>query len=603
MTVVAVSLLLLLLRLRPATAGGPADALQMVLGLVLGLPLALNVDDWKAWTPTWQLTAVWLLSCIVVALAVLRLKPQPIELGLGPVQRLDRHDLLILLLLVGGALLLRVPGIETIPSGVDPDEASLALLAVDAATGVVKDPFGTGWVTHPTLQFFVHGLFIRLLGRTFLAMRLPSAIVGSLAVAMLYLLARVGYGRRVAVLVGMLAMGSNVAIHFSRLGINNITDSLFVAWTLAALWMAGASGNPLAYVLAGAGLGLSQYYYFGNRAIPFVVVANLVVWLIADWRGVLRTRYLILVIFLVALVVAGPLIGHWVRNPGSITEHLGLTLPFSTHLQDKATRMNLPLRALWWQQIYESLLVFTVVPDWGSFYHPGQPMLHPLQAPLFLIGVVTILARWRRPINQGLLAWMAVTLTLGSVLITDAATFHRLLGVLPAAILVVAIGVDAGATVLARSLRWPPTAGAWLAAIIVVVLVAVDVHYYFRIYNVHQAYKTPTQEAVGIAALEYEHLQGQGTFVLYTHEGIDAAGKIYHSPIDYVAGDVFKGGVPQVVDQLDTTQPLYFYVLPDQAAELPRLMTRFPGGSLKEYRRSADGLLLVTRYALAPAAP
>lgn len=602
LAVIAVSLVLLLLRLRPATAGGPADALQMILGILVGLPLALNVDDWKAWNPTWHLVAVWLLSCMLVMLAALRLKPQPIKLGIR-FQRLDRLDLLMLIVLVGGALLLRVPFIETIPSGVDPDEASLALSAVDAAVGVAKDPFGTGWVTHPTLQFFVNGLFIRWLGRTFLAMRLPSAIVGSLAVATLYLLARVGYGRRVAVLVGVLAMGSNVAIHFSRLGINNVTDSLFATWVLAALWLAGVSGDSRAYVLAGAGLGLAQYYYFGNRAIPFVVLANLLVWLIADWRGVLRARYLILASILVALVVAEPLVGHWARNPGSVSEHLGLTLPFSTHLQDKAARMNVPLMQLWWQQVYESPLVFTVVPDRGSFYHPGQPMLHPLQAPFFLIGVLTILAGWRRSINQGVLAWMAVTLTLGSVLITDPATFHRLLGVLPAGILLVAIGVDTGATVLTRSVRASPRVAPWLAAIGVVVLAAVDVHYYFRIYNVEQAYKTPTQEAVSIAALEYQRLGGQGEFVLFTREGVDEAGKIYHSPIDYVAGDAFKGGAPRVVDQLDTGQPLYFYVLPDRADELPKLMTRFPAGVLKEYRRSADDLLLMTRYLVAPTVP
>ena len=47
-------------------------------------------------------------------------------------------------------------------------------------------------------------------------------IMGTLAVVAIYVLARVGYGRRVAILAGILAMGSDVLIQFSRLGVNNI---------------------------------------------------------------------------------------------------------------------------------------------------------------------------------------------------------------------------------------------------------------------------------------------------------------------------------------------------------------------------------------------
>jgi hypothetical protein len=244
--------------------------------------------------------------------------------------------------------------------------------------------------------------------------------------------------------------------------------------------------------------------------------------------------------------------------------------------------------------------VFTVTPDRGTFYHPQQAMLHPAQAPLFLIGLLAIFARFKKPINQGLVAWILVVLTLGSVLITDAATFHRILGVLPAAILVVAIGVDAGVETLAKAARLKPETATRLAALVAVLLIAMDVHFYFGVYNVHQAYKTPTQEAVSIAALEYQRAQGQGSFLLYTHEGVDPNGKIYHSPIAYVAGEAFRGGGQIIEGQINTGQPMYFYILPDMAGETSRIMARFPGGTIKEYRRSADNLLIMTRYAVLP---
>lgn len=419
-------------------------------------------------------------------------------------------------------------------------------------------------------------------------------------VVALYALARTCWGRRVAAIAGLLALGSNTAIHFSRLGLNNNGDSLFVVWVLAALWLAGATGSAWAYATAGFGLGFAQYFYFGTRAIPFVVLATLIIWLIADWRGTLRAWKLLLGFALVTLVTAGPLFGHWLSHPGSISEHLFLTMPFSDKMQQLSAQLGLPQWKLWWYQVRDSVLVFTATPDRGTFYHPQQAMLHPAQAPLFLIGLVAVLARIKKPANQGLVAWMLVILTLGSVLITDAATFHRLLGVLPAAILVVAIGVDAGAQKAPQVLGWTSKAAWRFATGIALLLIALDIHFYFGVYNVHQAYKTPTQEAVTIAALDYERHQGHGTFLLCTHEGVDASGKVYHSPTAYVSDDRFLGCVPAILDRLNPSQPLHFYVLPDQADILPLLQIRFPDGTVVEHKRRADGLVLLTGYTVAP---
>lgn len=602
-TIIAANLLLLALRVRPTIPRARTDWLQAAVGLHIVLPLALNPGGWKHWAQTWQLLLVWGVACFFVIGAVVRLEPQAIRLGLPRPEPFGRRDWLIVALLLAGALLLRIPYLETIPMGVDPDEASLGLSAADAAEGLATDPFATGWATHPTLQFFLNGLFIRGFGRTFLALRLPWAIVGSLMVVALYVLARACYGRRVGVIAGLLALGSNTAIHFSRLGLNNNGDSMFITWVLAALWIAGATGSASAYAIAGFGLGFAQYFYFGTRAIPFVVLATLVVWLIADRRGTLRSWKLLLGFALVTLVTAGPLLGHWLRNPGSVSEHLFLTMPFSDKMQQLSAQMGLPEWKLWWYQVRDSLLVFTAVPDRGTFYHPQQAMLHPAQGPIFLIGLLAVFARIKKPAYQGLVAWMLVVLTLGSVLITDAATFHRLLGVLPAAILVVAIGIDAGAEKLAQALGWTPQAATRVAAVVAVCLVALDIHFYFGVYNVHQAYKTPTQEAVTVAALDYERHRGQGAFLLCTHEGVDASGKVYHSPTAYVSGDRFLGCVPAVLDHLDLNQPLRFYILPDQADILPGLQSRFPGGVLTEYRRRMDGLLLLTRYVAGSDAP
>jgi 4-amino-4-deoxy-L-arabinose transferase-like glycosyltransferase len=596
------SVALLMRRLRSGGSSWMANVVQIALGIFIELPLALNIDLWKNTTPWWQLIAVWLASCVMVGVAAVRQPMRELKLGLPPLQKLDRIDLVVVTALLAAALCVRVPNLETLPRMVNVDEPTMARQAIESVTGGANDPFTVGWATHPTLQFFVHGVLIQALGRTFFAMRLPSAIVGSLAVLALYLLARTGFGRRTAIIAGCLAVASDTAIHFSRLGVNNVTDILFFALVMGLLWMAGASGKPVFFVLPGAVLGLALYYYFGNRAIPFVVVANLFVWVLADWRGVRRAWHLILTMILMSIVVALPLLGYWLSHPSSFTDHLTLTVPFSSQLQQEMAQQHISFAVAFARRILDSVLVFTNTPDRGGFYNPGQSLLHPAMAPFFIIGVIALIANWR-PIAQGVLAWIAVSLTLGSVLITLVASFHRLLGVLPAGILVVAIGIDTASNVLARYNGWSQKAAVRLAVGVLVILAVIDLQYYFGVYSMHPPEQAPDEQAYNIASLEYEHLGGKGQFVLDESPAPNEFGVSYSQPVGYVAGKAFRDATPQVLDSLSSSEPIYFYVLANKISDLPEIVGRFPGGSIKEYRRESDGLIFMTRYVVPSAAP
>jgi 4-amino-4-deoxy-L-arabinose transferase-like glycosyltransferase len=588
---------LAILRLKAPATSNLAEWIQVGLGFLICLVLALDVDNWKAWTAPHVLMLLWLLSIFLVVTPVLKLNSQPILPGWIHVEPLNRREWGILGILVVVAFLLRGPAIETVPRPVDPDEASLALSTLSAATGEFTDPFAVGWASHPSLQGFIMSPFSRVFGRTFLAMRLPSAVVGTLAVGILYLAARVGWGSQVALLAGVLALSSDVAIHFSRLGVNNISDSLFNAWTVAALWSAASMGRPAAYVSAGIGMGLAQYFYFGNRAIPFIVAFSLLLWSLLAWPQVLRAWKHLLGVALIALVVAGPLLGLWARHPDALLARLeSVTVPLSNVLQDRAQRTNQSSATILWHQVRDSLLVFTAVPDRGSFYNSGRPMLPPILAPFFFIGLIVLCSRWRHPASLGTLAWVTTILILGSVLIGDAATFQRLLGLLPAAILVAAVGLNSSAEALCQAQQWPQDRARWIACLAAVIVAVLNVHFYFDIFNTQTVWKRADQEAIAVAALEYEHLHGQGTFVLHTAHGVGEDGTVYHSLISFVAGEDFCGQVSKVAMNTDNPKPLRFYILPDKSDDLSLLTARFPGGDVQEYRRQADGELLLTRY-------
>lgn len=604
------SLLLLALRFRWRRPSAFLDALQIGIGLFIGLPLALNAANLKYTASPWSMILLWVLSCTIVITAVSHFRRQPIRLGLSERRPLDRWDALTIVLLVAGALILRLPALEMIPWGFEPDEGTLAQFPLHAAMGAARDPFTTGWATHPTLQFFLNSLWLPITGRSFTTMRLPSVFMGTLAVIAVYLFARAAFGRRIAILAGLLVVSSDVAVHFSRVGVNNISDVLFMAWTLAGLWAAGSTGHPLAYAAAGVGLGLGQYYYFGARAIPFVVAAQLLAWLLADRRGVVRAWHLLLGFLLVTLVVVEPLFGDWLRQPAGFSQHMDLTIPFSSSVEEVAARYGTTPAQLWWRHARDTLLIITILPDRGTFYNPKQAMLNPLHVPFFLAGLLVLLSRFRRPLSQGMLAWLVIVLTLGSFLMTDPADFHRLLGLVPLLITTTAVGVDAAANAVVDALR-PLKAlrrfklgsrvSQTIALGVTLVLCAATINYYFRVYNVRESFKSPNQEAVTIAALEYEKAAGQGLFLLCTQDTVDAQGVVGHPPIQYIAGGAFKGCVPQVLAEIGDQRPINFYFLPDRFADIPGIMAAFPGGITQEYQRRSDGSHILTRYAVAAA--
>jgi 4-amino-4-deoxy-L-arabinose transferase-like glycosyltransferase len=583
------------LKVEPPRVPNRRDWFQVGMGFLICLTLALNIDNWSVEVAPRIQIALWLLSIILVAAPALKLNHPKVGSGWPRVGPLTRSEWGLLIVLTLGALLLRLPALESIPGPVDPDEASLGLFFKDVAEGRYKGPFGTGWATHPALQFFFIVPLTHIFEKPLFLMRIPSVIYGTLAVGALYLAARAGWGRRVALFTGVLMMSSDVAIHFSRLGVNNISDSLFASATMAALWIALSTGNPLAYVLTGAGMGLAQYYYFGNRAIPFIFIASLILWGFLNRRQ-FRTAWVpLLHVTLVFLVVAGPLLGLWVREPQTMDRVTRVATLFTKKWENQADQNDQSLAELRWEQVRDSLLVFTVLPDRGSFYNAGRAMLPSLLAPLFIIGLIVLFAKWRQPASLSTLAWLFVILTLGSVMINTAATFQRLLGLYPAVLLVTAIGLETSVVALYQRLPIKSITPGRIAYIFISITAVSSVYFYFNTFNNHRVWKPPDYDTAAILAREYEKLDGQGTFVLQTLLGVGDDGTIYLPLIKLLDDDDIRGKASQVEAAADE-RPLRFYIFHDKFDDLPGIQERFPGGEVKKYLRKADGELILIRY-------
>ena len=86
--------------------------------------------------------------------------------------------------------LLRFPNLERLPSGIHGDEGEFAAAGLAISQGHGPPLFGVAFLGDPAAYPHLLSLFIDVLGPDMAAVRLPSAIVGTLTVPALYLLVR-----------------------------------------------------------------------------------------------------------------------------------------------------------------------------------------------------------------------------------------------------------------------------------------------------------------------------------------------------------------------------------------------------------------------------
>ncbi len=373
--------------------------------------------------------------------------------------------------------------LDRIPPGLFGDEATDGLDALDVLAGRGAVFFPANFGREGLHMWIVAGVF-RLLGVTPLALRLPSAIAGTLTAVATYWLGRelvvgrwtiddgrskgngVVHGlRSIVPLVAALYLATSYwHIHFSRFGIRGVFTPLFGALAFAAFWRAvnqrgGESrstlhaSRPTSYAwfaLSGFFLGLSTHFYTASRFFPFFLGGFLVLQAIIAYatrrrdEAILVRRFRgIVLLFAVAALVFLPLGIYFVQHPGSFSQRAS---------EVAATNAADPV-ALMGKAALANVLQFFVPGrgDPAQFYNlPKRAVFDPMTAVVALIGLGVLLWRWKSPPALFLLTWFPALL-LPSFLATDRfPTLPRVLGVIPVVYFYPAIGLLVAASLLAR---------------------------------------------------------------------------------------------------------------------------------------------------------
>ncbi|MBV8084001.1 MAG: glycosyltransferase family 39 protein [Chloroflexi bacterium] len=371
--------------------------------------------------------------------------------------------------ILAGALALRLWRLGELPPGIDLDQARSGMEAVRVLAGQHPMMFTTYDPREPAFLYSL-ALAIAWFGRTVYAVQMAGLWWGILGVALTYPVARQWFGRKVALLAtaGMaVSLWDLIASRWDGKDTSMVPALLLF---LFFFWRALDEGSLVNFGLTGVFLSLTAYTYVAARIIPLLVVLLLA----CEWP-IVKTRLKGLVLALAtAVLTVAPLAIWFLRNPDQFTARAAritsLAAPEAGVAPDTV-----------WQTTVKTLGMYFVHGDvnWRDNIS-GWPVFAPLLAAFFCLGIVWSLAHLyasakrvqadlcERPTAARLhpclwlLLWQAILL-IPAFLARPSPQFDRTIGTAPSTYVLLALGLAGAAAFLARTLP-KLTAPASLAA-------------------------------------------------------------------------------------------------------------------------------------------
>jgi len=494
---------------------------------------------------------------------------------IGPIRSWPRLELAIVVLLTLGALAARVVDLQGIPWLFTGDEGAASLKALEFVSGARNNLFNVAWFSFPSLSTFLQSLPMAVLGRGVAPARVSSAVAGAMTVAAVWWFARPLFGRSVALASAALMAAFPLHIHFSRTALNNVWDSLSAALLVGALFRAWTTNRRGVFLLAGFALGISQFFYTSARAWLVIVP----IWMLLAWfrqRAMARTRLPgVLLMCLAAAVVCLPIAGFYLRHPSEFLAPMNRVSLFG-EWGELLVRVSgrTPVETAWYQ-IRGAVTGFGVTPMFGHF--SPAPMLLPLAAVLFWLGVGALFLPGGRARHVWLLIWPAAAV-LASIVSDNPPTSQRYVFVAPLVCALIALpGCRAAAWLSLRRPGWRAPIRVCLGLLIALVM-AMNLSYYFGTYTAGHLFGDYNTEAASQIA---RFLQQQGGPRQVCFFGSPRMSYFSHASIEFLAPEATGIDVSEPLTSppdWSLSQATTFVFLPERSGERELVARAFPGG-------------------------
>jgi 4-amino-4-deoxy-L-arabinose transferase-like glycosyltransferase len=222
--------------------------------------------------------------------------------------------LLLSILIIASGFFFRLWQLDTIPPGIQYDEAFNGLNALEAIkTGDYK-VFYTENYGREGFHINVTAFFVKLFGPTSLSIRVANAIWGSLTLIGFYLLLKQLKFSRASVLLGTFMITYSFwHLDFSRTAYRAIMVPLLLSWIFYFFFKAVDSekNRKLYFAISGILFGLGFHTYIAFRIAP-VILVSVVLAVLATKKDFLKKNWKSAALFaLVSLIVALPIFVYY----------------------------------------------------------------------------------------------------------------------------------------------------------------------------------------------------------------------------------------------------------------------------------------------------
>ena len=481
------------------------------------------------------------------------------------------------------ALALTIRSIDTanIPIVLSGDEASSGLFSTKYITGEADNLFITGWFSFPSLHNFLQSLSIRIFGQTTEALRLLAACGGALTVALIYLLGRAMFGNLAGWAAAIFLTGMHFHNHFSRIGLNNIWDGFFFVLVLGCVWLGWKKNLRLAWILAGIGLGLAQYFYATGRALFVIVPLWVVLAGLFDRKRLKATIPHLVAMLWVTLIVMLPLGWFYARNIHEFLAPMERVSIFGDWLPVTAQNREISQLMVLVDQARLGIMGYFAEPT-NAWYMPGVPLLRAVPGAIFLIGVAFTLIHPKDERNQ--LLWVWLLANAAAVASSESApAAQRYVAAAPALALMVGFGLFQLAQLF---IKWiPKRALIFNSALIAasVLMAADDLRFYYLDYTKNNDFSGfHGQVAQQLAnRMKDEPAGTELLFVGYPYMGYDSI-----ASLPYLAPQIkyynLTGPWESSEKPVFTSEKVFIVFLPDHDADVAAMEKEYPGGTWSE---------------------
>lgn len=341
------------------------------------------------------------------------------------------------------AFCLRFYKLGEIPKVVNGDEGRVAIAALSTNIYPYVNPFAL-WENFGALYLQAINLLLSIFGSSSFSLRLIAAIGGTIAIPSVYLLARQISGPRVGMMAAALIAMAHTQIHFSRtIAVAYIQGTWLIPLELYFLLSGLTKRSSWRAALAGLLLAIHFEVYLDSQIIAAMILIYMVLSMIF-LRSWLKPALRQVAIFWggFVLMLLPELVFIW-QHPNEFFQRINKDgIIQSGWLARTMQETGSNALQIFGQRIAHTFLSLIYYPAF-DFYGSPAPALSLITALFFLVGLGLLLWKTERPEYLLLNGYFwGGTFAVALFSIPPSADTYRMLIVLPAALIMAAVGLD-----------------------------------------------------------------------------------------------------------------------------------------------------------------